>query len=105
MIRAGQSPSERQKTMDDWNSPHTNMDVLILNSAVSSAGLNCHYQCSVGIGLSFVWNVSTVTQFVGRIVRIGQKKSVRWYMPHINGTIDNWQEEKMFRKVRSPFLQ
>ncbi len=45
-----------------WNLPDTDVDVLVPNSSVSSAGLNCHFQCSVGIGLCYVWNVSTVLQ-------------------------------------------
>ena len=37
-----------------WNLPDTDVDVLVPNSSVSSAGLNCHLQCSVGIGLCYM---------------------------------------------------
>jgi hypothetical protein len=73
---------------------------LVLNSSVSSAGLNAHHQCHYGIGACFVWNMATVMQFIGRLFRIGQKHSVKWYLPYIVGTIDDWFQERRLRKVR-----
>ncbi|KAK3311372.1 uncharacterized protein B0T15DRAFT_507940 [Chaetomium strumarium] len=82
-IHSGMSTQMREAAMQEWNSESAKVDVLVLNSAVSSAGLNCHLQCSVGIGFGFVWNVSTILQFIGRLFRIGQKWPVEWYLPHV----------------------
>jgi hypothetical protein len=95
---------EREQAMDDWNSATSKVDVLVLNSSVSSAGLNCHKQCSVGIGLAFVWNVSTVLQMIGRLLRIGQQFKVTWFLPRVNGTINDWQEHRMLKKVCGTIL-
>ncbi|OIW31532.1 hypothetical protein CONLIGDRAFT_697720 [Coniochaeta ligniaria NRRL 30616] len=66
--------NERDETMKTWNDLDADVDVLVLNSAISSAGLNCHGHCWVGIGVGFVWNVATELQFIGRPLRIGQKR-------------------------------
>jgi hypothetical protein len=101
-IRTDMTAGEREQTMDEWNSPSSDVDVLVLNSSVSSAGLNCHHQCSVGIGLCDVWNVSTILQFIGRLFRIGQKSKVTWFLPRVLGTVSEWQEERRLRKVWPP---
>ncbi|KAK3358657.1 hypothetical protein B0T25DRAFT_514352 [Lasiosphaeria hispida] len=88
----------RDAVMAAWNSSSTLVDVLVLNSAVSSLGLNAHLNCSTGIGLSFVWNAATVTQYIGRLFRIGQTKIVKWSLLYIKGTISYWQMERMCRK-------
>lgn len=101
-IHADVNMNDRGAMVDEFNTPGSGVDLLILNSSVSSAGLNCHYDCHHGIGFGFVWNVATILQFMGRLFRIGQKKAVRWYLPYIKGTINEWLQERMLRKVSPP---
>ena len=46
--------TEREAIIADWNDSASNTNVLILNSAVSSAGLNYYYECYMGIGVGFM---------------------------------------------------
>lgn len=91
---------ERGSIMKDWNRTDTKFDILVLNSSVSSAGLNAHYNCHYGIGACFVWNMATILQFIGRLERLGQRHAVTWYLPYFKGTIDEWLMERRLRKVR-----
>jgi hypothetical protein len=70
-IHSKLSMGERGAIMRQWNRADTAFDILVLNSSVSSAGLNAHYQCHHGIGACFVWNMATILQFIGRLFRIG----------------------------------
>jgi hypothetical protein len=79
--------TEREAIIADWNDSASNTNVLILNSAVSSAGLNCHHECHMGIGIGFVWNVPVILQFIGRLPRIGQKFPVQFKLVLIPGTV------------------
>jgi hypothetical protein len=99
-IRSGMHPSDKQKVMERWDSETSGVNVLVLNSAVSAAGLNCQRNCHVGIAAGFTWNVATENQILGRLFRIGQRSSVRFYCPTVKGTVNEWLQERRLRKVR-----
>lgn len=100
-LRASMKSSEREAVIADWNDTTSKTNVLILNSSVSSAGLNCHHQCHVGVGVGFVWNAAVIHQFIGRLPRIGQLHPVEWDLVWISDTVSPWQEDRMLRKVRA----
>lgn len=99
MISSSMDSQVRAATMDQWNAQDSALRVLVLNTNVSSAGLNCHINCSVGIITSFIWNVATFLQALGRLFRLGQKEAVKWFLLRVAGTINDWNEERMLRKV------
>ena len=98
-IRSGMNAQEREKMVMDWNSPDVDLDVCILNVNISSAGLNLHGACSRGIIASFFWNMNTLIQSLGRLIRIGQLEPVEWRILKVVGTIFDWQELRMDDKV------
>ena len=71
-IASNMSATERGTVMEQWNAPDSPLRVLILNTNVSSAGLNCHINCHVGIITFFLWNAATELQAMGRLFRINQ---------------------------------
>lgn len=98
-ISSSMNAQTRAATMDAWNAPDSTLRVLVLNTNVSSAGLNCHINCSVGIITSFIWNIAMYLQALGRLFRLGQKEAVKWFLLRVAGTINDWNEERMLRKV------
>jgi len=53
-IHADMPLSKRNDVADEWNRPANPVDIMVLNSSISSTGLNLHHQCHYGIGPSFV---------------------------------------------------
>lgn len=97
------APAERERLVADWNSPDTEIHVCVLNVSISSAGLNLHGNCSRGIIATTFWNVNTMIQTIGRLIRIGQKAKTTWHILRVNGTIWPWMDRRMYIKVRNPF--
>lgn len=48
-IRASHTSHERDRTVDHFNNPASNLDCLVLNLNLSAAGLNLHKCCARGI--------------------------------------------------------
>ncbi|GAB1309796.1 hypothetical protein MFIFM68171_00006 [Madurella fahalii] len=97
-IRASHTSNERERIVELFNNPASNMDCLVLNMSLSSAGLNLHKCCCRGIILQYPWNWPTIHQTIGRISRIGGKKIVDWVILHVTGTMYDVMEDKINRK-------
>ena len=89
----------RANTMTEWNAPDSPLRVLVLNTNISSAGLNCHINCYIGIITGFLWNAAGLLQGMGRLFRLGQPFAVIWYLLHMAKTINDWIQERILRKV------
>lgn len=93
-IRAGMSPQEKATAIADFNNPNSNVNVLLMNTMVGSAGLNLHYACSYGIQVQMPWSFGCTGQYIGRLVRLKQTKSVTWVILTVNDSAYDWTEHK-----------
>ncbi|XP_074539824.1 DNA repair and recombination protein RAD54B isoform X1 [Halichoeres trimaculatus] len=90
----GQTPtSQRQRLVDNFNSPYSNTFLFLLSSKAGGVGLNL-------IGASHLvlydidWNPANDIQAMARVWRDGQKKTVHIYRLLTAGTI----EERIFQR-------
>jgi len=81
-----------------FNDPDADIDALVLNMAVSAAGLNLQGACTEGIILMEGWNRPLTFQAFGRIWRIGNKWLVTFVMLRVPGTYYDVLEDKANRK-------
>ncbi|KAI0120408.1 hypothetical protein BJ170DRAFT_269784 [Xylariales sp. AK1849] len=74
------------------------MVCFFLNMNTHVTGLNMQACCWNGIIAQLYWNLGTILQGLGRIIRIGQGKEVTWRIIKVNGSYYDIQEDKMCRK-------
>lgn len=103
-ITSGMDSTTRDRLATDWNSPASKWQALVLNTSISSAGLNLQGCCCRGIFIPLVWNAGTMLQAHGRLVRLGQKQPVVWTQLRVNATIFDWMELRYTQKVSVPRL-
>ncbi|KAK4136002.1 hypothetical protein BT67DRAFT_440134 [Trichocladium antarcticum] len=96
--RASHTSNEREKIVQMFNNPASNLDCLVLNMSLSSAGLNLHKCCRRGLILQYPWNWPTVLQTMGRLFRIGANKVVDWTILHVTSTVYDVMEDRINRK-------
>lgn len=99
MIVSRMDALERTEILANFNDEEGDIKFLVLSSAVSSAGLNLHGACHNGILTDIVWNAGTLFQGTGRLFRIGQKRPITLKLVHIAGTVNDWIEDRVVRKV------
>lgn len=86
--------------MSTFNDPKSNVNVMILNKRCGSAGLNFHYCCHIGIQLQYDWNIGSLVQGRGRLIRIAQGEEVIWIVMRVNDTAYDFYEWKALKKER-----
>lgn len=97
-IRAGMTSQEKATAIAAFNDPQSKVNVLLMNTLVGSAGLNLHHSCSFGIQVQMPWSFGCTGQYIGRLVRLKQTKSVKWVILTVNDTAYDWMEYKSCMK-------
>src|SRR5262249_8241386 len=73
IIHGGMTREERQAALTSFGRRHTN--VLLANDAAGE-GLNLHHSCRAVVNLELPWNPMRLEQRIGRVDRIGQRRTV-----------------------------
>ncbi|XP_034030765.1 DNA repair and recombination protein RAD54B [Thalassophryne amazonica] len=90
----GQTPiSQRQRLVDNFNSPYSQNFIFLLSSKAGGVGLNLIGACHLVL-YDIDWNPANDIQAMARVWRDGQMKSVHIYRLLTAGTI----EERMFQR-------
>jgi hypothetical protein len=97
-IRAVHRPEERAAIIAKFNDPNSDVDILITEIRFASVGIDLQPCCRNGMLLAWPWNANTAIQILGRLVRIGQPRFVRWLIFTITGTIYEKHETIIWRK-------
>jgi len=77
---------DRQKIVDKFNHLSDNRVLIITDAA--SHGLNLQFQCSTVICMDLPFSLAKLEQIIGRVYRIGQKKTVWVYSLLGRKTVD-----------------
>ena len=97
-VRTSNTDNEKDKIYADFNDPDSGVEVLVLNMAITAAGLNLHKCCCDGIIIMEGWNKPLTFQVWGRLWRIGQLLDVVFRMLRVVGTYYDVLEDKANRK-------
>lgn len=89
-IRASDSARDRDKVILDWNDPESDCQVFVANINTLSVGVNLHHCCRIGMFLNWHLSPMTMDQIIGRLVRIGQKHAVMFYLLKTKGTYHDY---------------
>jgi SNF2 family DNA or RNA helicase len=68
------SPADRIDACAKFNTRNSPVDVLLTSLSIASYGLNLQHDCYKGLLLQYTWNINTILQVFGRIVRVGQQR-------------------------------
>ena len=97
-IRSAHNNQEREAAVNDFTDKDSKMSVFVLNAQTNVTGLNLHHHCHRGLVLQLFWNISTLVQAMGRIIRIGQTQPVHWHILRVKSSYYDVQEERMVKK-------
>ncbi|XXG99542.1 hypothetical protein Hte_005881 [Hypoxylon texense] len=86
-IRADLTVLERNKIVNEFNDPDSEVDVLLASMDLSAFGLDLHECCHKGIIVQWPWSANHLLQILGRLPRIGQKRYVEWVIYTMPGTL------------------
>lgn len=88
--------------IEQFNDATSNVNVLLMNTMVGSAGLNLHHSCNFGIQVQMPWSFGSTGQYIGRLIRIGQTKRVTFAILSVNDSVYNYLEYKAcLKEVRA----
>jgi hypothetical protein len=97
-VRNHNTTHEKDVIYSRFNDHNDPVDVLVLNMAVSAAGINFHRACWNGLVVMEGWNKPLTSQALGRIARIGQEETVDFRVLRIPNTYYDILEDKSNRK-------
>ncbi|KAK9051483.1 hypothetical protein SSX86_028110 [Deinandra increscens subsp. villosa] len=100
LIKGSIHQTSRQKIINAFNDPKSELKVLLASTRCCSEGIHLHGASRVVI-LDVVWNPSVERQAISRAYRLGQKKPVYTYHLMVAGTTE---EEKYDRQVEKGWL-
>ncbi|WYZ36497.1 hypothetical protein EsH8_II_000003 [Colletotrichum jinshuiense] len=103
-VRSCHSESERNAAVQRFTDPRSTVNVFISNTNISLVGLDLHEQCSVGIFVSISWSINLHIQGGGRLIRLGQKHEVEWYMLKVKNSYYDYMERNMVSKWADELL-
>jgi superfamily II DNA or RNA helicase len=88
---------DRQKRVDDFNDPHSGVEVMLISTKAGGQGLTL-----IGADTCIVydpsWNPAEDSQAVDRCYRIGQQKEVKVFRLITAGTVEEKRYEKQIHK-------
>jgi hypothetical protein len=73
LLHGGLSREERATTLDDFSSGRC---PILLATDAAGEGLNLHQHCRLVVNLELPWNPMRLEQRIGRVDRIGQRRTV-----------------------------
>ncbi|KAK7414021.1 hypothetical protein QQZ08_012557, partial [Neonectria magnoliae] len=85
-VRSSDSAAARLATIDSWNNPDSKDQIFVANVNTMATGVNLHTCCANGIFLNWHLNCKVMSQIIGRLVRIGQKKQVHFHLLKVKNT-------------------
>lgn len=92
------TPADRIEACNQFNAIGSPIDVFLTSLSIASYGLNLQYDCHRGLILQYTWNINSIFQVIGRIVRIGQLRESTWAVLKCNGSYYDYQERKLCEK-------
>ncbi|KAL8895782.1 MAG: hypothetical protein Q9192_003450 [Flavoplaca navasiana] len=87
-ITASMSVTQRERVVRLFNKPGEKHKVLLVSTRTTSASVNLQACCWNVIFAEVPFSTNTTLQAIGRLYRIGQKKTVNVYIPTVDGTYD-----------------
>jgi Helicase conserved C-terminal domain len=98
-LRSSMDAGERAATIDRFNDPNSDIDVLTTSFGTSSFGLNLQYSCNNLIIMAVAQNVNLILQIIGRIHRLGQTKIQRVWIVTLCRSYDNFLQWDQTNKM------
>jgi superfamily II DNA or RNA helicase len=95
-LHGGQTPQERRQSVDDFTSGTA--DVMIATDA-GSEGLNLQSNCRLVVNLELPWNPVRLEQRIGRVDRIGQRRTVHAINLLADGTAERTVLANLLRRL------
>ena len=95
-LHGGQTPQERRQSVDDFTSGAA--DVMIATDA-GSEGLNLQSNCRLVVNLELPWNPIRLEQRIGRVDRIGQRRTVHAINLLADGTAERTVLASLLRRL------
>ncbi|PYH95680.1 hypothetical protein BO71DRAFT_473565 [Aspergillus ellipticus CBS 707.79] len=92
VIRPNTTTDDRNAIIAKFNSPQSNLTVLLTVYGCAALDLNLHGSCSRAVVLEPARNYSSLFQVIGRVHRLGQTKAQRVWIFFSPGTISRWLE-------------
>lgn len=86
-IRSHHNSNERNRIIQDFNDPTSDVDIFISSVELSAYGINLHKSCCKGILVQWPWSCNHLMQVLGRLPRIGQQRPVQWVIYNVAGTM------------------
>ncbi|KAI3316762.1 hypothetical protein HD806DRAFT_516838 [Xylariaceae sp. AK1471] len=97
-IRSDHPVPERSRIIAKFNDPKNASQILSTSMDLSAYGLNMHPSCCKGIVTQWCWSANQLIQILGRLTRIGQKRSVEWVIYNMPGTMYHRMQTTIFSK-------
>jgi hypothetical protein len=98
-LRSVHTAADRQATLDKFNNPSEGVDVLVSTFNLCALGVNMHGHCWTIVMFSLPYNLSTITQTIGRVYRMGQKRNAEIYIVTVDGTYDQITQSVIAKKM------
>ncbi|TAQ83067.1 hypothetical protein B7494_g8609 [Chlorociboria aeruginascens] len=98
-LRSNQTQEDRTAIIKAFNSTSSDIWVLLLTTALGSTSLNLQESASCMVVMEIPISFYILTQVLGRVNRIGQKKVQRVYLLWIDQSYDQIALHRIFRKI------
>jgi len=82
-LHGGMPRDERARVVDDFSEQHGR---ILLATDAAAEGLNLHRRCRLIVNLELPWNPMRLEQRIGRVDRIGQRRTVHAFQFIARGT-------------------
>ena len=96
MIHGGQSSEERRDAISRFM---RGADDLLLATDAGAEGLNLHGRCRVVVNLELPWNPIRLEQRIGRVDRIGQRRTVHAINLYAGSTAESTVLARLVRRL------
>jgi len=96
LLHGGMERSQRRSALDAFR---TGAADLLLATDAGCEGLNLQTNCRLVINLELPWNPVRLEQRVGRVDRIGQRRTVHAVHLYAHGTAENRVLARLFRRL------
>lgn len=97
-IRSTDRAAEKEIALAEFQREGGEPSVFVANLAIMGAGVNLQKVCSTIIFINFHTNERMLEQAGGRVVRLGQKKTVDWHTIKVVNSYHDYQEHGMLVK-------
>lgn len=103
-ILANHKAEDRRRTIELFNDPNHDVDVLLTGFRIGSYGINFHHACCKMIIVEYPTSIDILLHVFGRIHRLGQTKVQEIVILFLEGSFDVWVRTTMTEKFLSKLV-